>query len=184
MINLYETVRLFEDEDIVGCFRSHAMVMAKPLAPHIAILLLLFLFMFPLFYQGILGVGAFFSILILDSAMIARKVVMWYGTLHILTSRRLFSLTRDGFFKKGVHEVMLDSIASLSYGTHGVMQTIFKLGNITISFKGGSESTRILVNLASPQLVLDTISRQIHKNIEVSDASRANDAQPVAIPTL
>jgi len=162
MVNLYETVSLFDDEEIVGFFRSHWVTILKSLVIPLLILWAFFFFMFGLFYLGLPGVIAFLVGVLTSALVIWRRIVMWYGTFYILTNRRLFAITRFGFFKKKVNELMLSKVATLSYDARGFRQTVFRLGTVIVAMRDGHENALPLENLPRPQLVMDSISRQVH----------------------
>lgn len=162
MIDLYETVSLFDDEEIVGFFRSHWVVLVRPLLVPLGGLWLLAFIMFPLISFGLVGVGVLLVGVLLAGLVAWRRMVIWYGTFYILTNRRLFILKRAGFFKKKMHEIALNKVASLSYDTKGVAQTIFRLGTVHLAMRDGQDGGVLLENLARPQVTMDTISRQVH----------------------
>ena len=163
MINLYETVSLFDEEEIITFFRSHPAVLARPLLVPLLVLFVIFFLMFPLFRLGPLGVWLFLILLVIDLFFIARRTMAWYGTFYILTNKRLFAISRHGLFKKSVREVMLAKIASLGYGTKGMLQTIFGLGTVELTVRDGQDLIVSLVDLYAPQVAMDTISRQVHE---------------------
>ena len=165
MINLYETVSLFDEEEIVAFFRSYPTVLIRPLVLPILTLFGLFFLMFPLFYQGVFGVVFFLILLAIDFLFLIRRIMAWYGTFYILTNKRLFAIKRLGLFKKEVREVMLAKVASLAYGTAGIHQTIFRLGSVHLTVRDGQDLVVSLLDLMTPQIAMDTISRQVHEAI-------------------
>ena len=162
MLDLYETVSLFDGEDTIAFFRSHPAVLVRPLVLPVLVLFCIFFLLFFFFRLGPYGVAAFLILLLVDLIFIARRTMAWYGTFYILTNKRLFAITRSGLFKTTVREVMLAKVASLGYGSKGMIHTIFRLGTVDLTVRDGQDLIVALLDLSSPQIAMDTISRQVH----------------------
>lgn len=162
-----EQVTLDRDEKIIGFFRPHSFFVIAWGFPLAMAIVMLFLFMFKIFQIGILGVALFFIAFIFLAFLFASRVIAWYGTLSILTTRRLLSIRRVSLLKKHVTEVLLQNISELSYSTKGIIQTIFRFGNVQMTiFATNSKFT--IHNVPHPQDIMDVISGQIakRKNID------------------
>ena len=162
MLDFYEKISLFEDEDVAGVFRLSSFTMAKGLALPVIGLFLVFLFMFPLFREG--GGGVIFFLLALVGVCLAglRPIVRWYGTLFIVTNKRIFKIVRHGLFKKNVEEIILDLIGVVSYGTTGVWETLARAGTMKLVFKDSAREPLMFPFVSEPARMLDVISRQLH----------------------
>ena len=138
-----ETVSLDPGEKILGIFRAHSFAAIRHILVPAVILCVSFLFLFPLFRLGPSGVGLFLTLFILDAAYLARQIVAWYGTLYILTSRRLFGIRRSGFFKKQTQEILLENISELVSRTHGPFSVLFRFGDVALTLYTSSHSLKI-----------------------------------------
>ncbi|MBI4239855.1 PH domain-containing protein [Candidatus Uhrbacteria bacterium] len=159
MLGLHETLSLDTHENILGTYRCNVFKTALRILPCVLFLCMLFLFIFPFFYRGTFGVLTFLVLLFLDALCIARFLVQWYGTFYILTERRLFSVRRYGFFKKKVHEILLENINELSYDSKGIIQTLLQYGTIHCKLFPANTHFEI-VEVSRPQEVLTSISRR------------------------
>lgn len=155
-----ETIHLDGTETIQIIFRSHVFHVLARIAIPFVILCLLFLFLFPLFRSGVSGVVLFFFIFFVISLIILHYVMAWYGTLFVLTSRRLLSVRRSGIFKKQAQEIVLENISELSYSTRGLVQMLLQFGDVKLTLYTASNSF-LLRNVPNPHTILNAISRQM-----------------------
>lgn len=160
MFRISESVNLDTNEEVVDIFRSHGLVLIKSIVAPLVLIFLLFLLLFPLFHAGPAGVIFFFCSLAVLCILIVRKLLMWSGSIYILTNHRLLAIHRKGFFKKHANQILLENINELSYDTKGFFQTFFHFGDIKIVMMTVSGHF-ILRNIASPQNVLDMISKRV-----------------------
>ena len=162
MFDFYEKISLFEDEDVRGVFRLSSVTVIRGLfLPLLGFFLTMFL-MSALINAGGWGVLIFLSLLLVVGLAIAHHVVKWYGTLFIITNRRVFRIVRHGLFKKDVDELSLDIINSVRYTTKGILETIFRTGTVHIAFKDAARKEAELYFIDNPSGMLDTISRLLH----------------------
>lgn len=158
MFGFSETLTLDEHEHVIVAFRSNSLKTILWLIPCTIVLFSAFLFMFPLFYYGMRGVLLFFFLLITDAYCIVLFLLRWYGSVSLLTERRLFVITRMSFLKKKVNEILLENINELSYDTKGILQTLFGYGTIRCSLFTSSGKCDI-PEVYRPQDVLNAISK-------------------------
>ncbi|MBI2483998.1 PH domain-containing protein [Candidatus Uhrbacteria bacterium] len=160
MTMLREEIIMDGNERIIGLFRAHILRSVLLIIPLVFGLFVLFLFLFKLFSFGMIGGAAFVVIGGTLFLLLVSVVSSWYGTIYILTNRRLIGIIRSAVFKKHVTEVVLENISELSYSIRGFFPTLFRYGNIHISlFSGGKGFT--LTSIPSPQSTMDTLSSQI-----------------------
>lgn len=172
----HEIINLSSEEEIVGTFRSHAILALLALSPFICALIVLCLFVFPLLSLGAKGVIFFLLLLALDSIFIATILSQWIGTLVILTSRRIIKIDRRSIIKKHVNEYQLETITEIAYDCKGVIPTFFSLGDINITALYTGSRYTIIKSVAHPQRILDLISRAISRVQTMSKYSvRATD---------
>ncbi|MBI4268440.1 PH domain-containing protein [Candidatus Uhrbacteria bacterium] len=155
-----EQVTLDSSESIQGLFRSHFFHLLVRIAVPFLGLCVFFLFLFPLFRNGLGGVAVFFAGILFCSLTIAHFVMAWYGTLFILTNRRLLAIRRTGLFKKQAQEIVLENVSELSYNTRGLVEMIFRFGDVKLTLYTASHSFT-LHDIPNPHDVLNAISRQM-----------------------
>lgn len=175
-----ETLRLDSSERIVSVVRSHPFPMIRALIVPVILLSLFFLFLFPLFAHGFAGVLVFVAGSILAALMIIRTLIRWYGSVVVLTSRRILRIDRQGFLKKQVREFLLENIQELSYQTRGAFQTSYSFGDISIVIFAQATPV-IFSNIPQPQYVLDLISHERSRvQSQLSPSQLASKLDPVA----
>ena len=157
-----ETVNLDPGEQIVGIFRAHTFSAVRHLALPSVALCMLFLFLFPFFRLGLAGVGIFLVLATLDLVFLLRQAFAWYGTLYILTSRRLFGIRRTGFFKNKPKRFYLKISASSRVKRMGHFRFFFRFGDVALTLYTSSHSFT-LHDVSDPNEVLTSISGQISR---------------------
>ncbi|MBI4250495.1 PH domain-containing protein [Candidatus Uhrbacteria bacterium] len=174
---LQEEIILDGEERIIGMFRTHVFRTVLWIIPPTIGLVVVFLFLFKFFSFGIIGSAAFFIFASLFFLMLLSAVAAWYGTIYILTTRRLIGIYRSSLFKKYATEVILENVSELSYGIRGFFPTLFRYGDIHISlFSGGKGFT--LKNISTPQSTMDALSNQI---AQAKDMRKQSTAVPASI---
>lgn len=159
MFHLQEIVHLDTQETVICMFRSHPFKMISQVIPCMGSLIVLFLFIFPLFSLGALGVCIFLLLFFSGVFFLSRNIFNWLGTYCILTNRRLLCIQRSGFFKKQAQEILLENITELSYTTKGMVQTLFHFGDVRLALVTARGEFTI-PHIAKPQAILDILSRQ------------------------
>lgn len=160
MAAFVESLHLEPGEEVIAIYHRHSMTVLMRLLPWSAILVLLFLFLFPLFSLGLRGVVLFCVILILCSGLALRILVAWFGTVTILTNVRLLLVERFGFFKTRVTEMKLDQIFKVSYEVRGMRQAMGRYGTLVLVVMFTGENMYIR-DLPNPQDVLNQISQAV-----------------------
>lgn len=155
-----EHIALDSSEQISGLFRSHAFHLVVRIAVPFVALCGLFLFLFPLFRSGLGGVAVFTFGVIVCCLFITHFVMAWYGTVFVLTNRRLLAIRRTGLFKKQAQEIVLENISELSCSTRGIVQMLFRFGDVRLTLYTASHSFT-LHDIPNPHDALNAISRQM-----------------------
>ncbi len=168
MAFLQEQLTLFDDENIIATFRAHPLRLVSSLWWLVLLFIGLFFVMFWLWYQGPIGVGVFVVILFYIVMASSRRVLRWYGTLTILTNKRVLNIRRGGLFKKNVDEIPLSKIMSLSYEQKGGLQALANIGNIILSLRDAIAPQLVISYLSAPQKVLDIISHATNGEEDVA----------------
>jgi len=162
MISINETVHLEPGEDIIALFRRHGSTVFVTITPYALLIVLLFLFIFPLFSLGVRGVALFGVLCLIFCLLGLRKIVAWLGTITVLTSRRLLVIQRYGFFKKKVNEIKLDQVSEISYEVKGMLPTVGRYGTLFLLVTFTSAMVSI-PDIPDPQSALNVISQAIGK---------------------
>jgi uncharacterized membrane protein YdbT with pleckstrin-like domain len=63
---------------------------------------------------------------------------MWYHNVFIVTTDRIVDIEQRGFFERVVSQSSLEKIQDVSLHTHGLLQTIFRYGDVNIKTAWGS----------------------------------------------
>jgi hypothetical protein len=159
---LQEQVSLDADEKIIDFFRPHIFFMIAWGIPLAFAMVVLFLFLFKLLGLGTSGALLFMALFILFGFLLSSRILSWYGTVSVLTNRRLLSIRRHSLLRKQVHEVVLQNISELSYTTKGVIQTLFRFGNVHLTISA-TNTKFTLYNIPYPQQAMDVISAAVAK---------------------
>ncbi len=158
MFSLDETLHLEAGETVRALYRRHGFTVVARIIPYALFLVLLFVFIFPLFSLGLRGAIIFFALCVASAVLAIRKIVAWLGTITILTSSRLLVIQRFGLFKKKVNEIKLDQISEISYEVKGMAQTVCKYGTLYLLVTFTSASIAI-PDIPDPQNALNEISQ-------------------------
>lgn len=160
LMSIHETVTLEKEEHIIALYRRHGATVCVAILPYALLIILLFLFVFPLFSLGVNGVVLFAVLGCLFSILALRKILAWLGTITILTSKRLLVIQRFGFMKKKVNEIKLDQISELSYEVKGFIQTVGRCGTLFLLVTFTSATIGV-PDIPDPQGALNAISQAI-----------------------
>jgi len=128
----YKKISLLEDEQIVGVIHIHPIVFAPKIILAVLIFLAPFFFMFRLVAQGSIGVSIFITLLVGSIIFIAREYYVWKYNVFILTTKKIVDFDQRGFFSRQVSEIAFPKIVDIAYEAKGVLNTIFRMGSITV----------------------------------------------------
>lgn len=168
-MSLESRLGLKEDERIVLTVRSAPVTVAVPGFFAALFLLAPFFFMVPLLSWETLGkiiMGTLFGIGLFFGGRIAVK---WFGTIAVMTDRRLFVVQRDGYLARKVHAIPYVKMQGVSYRVKGLWQTVFRYGTVLIRPLSG-KPLRIL---KVPRPV--TVESLIAEAIEEGEAGEFGD---------
>lgn len=108
--------------------------------------------LFLVFWYIILWLGLFYSL-----AMYALDV--W-----IVTDRRIIDSKQRGFWNRTVSELHINRVQDTSVETKGLIQTIFKFGDLQVQTAGADEKFRFL-QIPHPERVKDQIMKMVSTNL-------------------
>lgn len=171
----------YEDEEVLMFFRTHPIVLRRPLIAFLAILLLsvvpfyvrLFLIppppgiiIEPLFYWIIIG-G-----LIVGSLVLFYFWIGWYFSLYIVTNVRVVQDIQKGLFGKQLVEIDLDKVQNVNYEVEGFQAALFKFGTIVIQTFVGDLVIENVHHPAEIQKELSGILRQYGGKVDAQEEDR------------
>lgn len=180
MAGFFQSLKLEAGEEMRAVYHRHGMTLCMRLVPYAAILIVLFLFLFPLFTLGLWGViffGALFCACLLLSV---RSIISWLGSMTVLTNVRLLLVERSGFFKTQVSEMKLDQIFKVSYEMKGMRQALGRYGTVilVVMFTGDN---MYIKDIPEPQEALNQISAAVS---DVKKFEQGKEGTSTTVPSL
>lgn len=160
-MSLESRLGLKQNERIVMAVRSTPVTIAVPAVFSLAFLLAPFFFLMPLLdwetlgmiIMGIsFGIGMFFGI---------RVAIRWFGTMAVITDRRIFIVQRDGYFARKVHVIPYIKMQGVSYRVKGLWQTMFRYGTVLIRPNAGKPLR--IPKIRRPELLEGLIAEAIEE---------------------
>ncbi len=127
-----EKLGLRPGEAVRAVVRRHWIHSLRAVTVAVLICFVALFFMYALVSRGPIGASIFAALLISAALYGSREWISWYRTIVVLTTERVIDVDQRGFFSRLVSEAPLDRIQDVSYGTHGILQTAFGVGSITI----------------------------------------------------
>jgi hypothetical protein len=110
----------------------------------------------PLFRIGSWGIGLFFVIIIFAIALSFRAFWEWFGNAIIVTDERCIDFEQHGWFRRSIKDVAHTNVDDVRVTVHGVADTLFRLGTITIDIDKGSAEI-VLDHVSRPVIVQDML---------------------------
>src|SRR3989338_2129248 len=160
-------------------YHRHGMTLFARLLPYALIMIILFLFLFPLFTLGGRGVFLFLVLFLACLLLSMRTIISWLGSMTALTNLRLLLVERSGFFKTSVSEMKLDQIFKVSYEMKGMRQSLGRYGTIVLVVMFTGENMYIK-DIPNPQEALNQISAAVS---EVKKSDQGKTTVPAAAAT-
>lgn len=180
MAGFFQSLKLEAGEEMRAVYHRHGMTLIMRLVPYAAILIILFLFLFPLFTLGWKGVILFCALFLACILLSLRSIISWLGSMIVLTNVRLLLVERSGFFKTQVSEMKLDQIFKVSYEIKGVRQSLGRYGTLilVVMFTGDN---MYIKDIPNPQEALNQISAAVSevKKIEQGNGSASAMIHPL-----
>jgi uncharacterized membrane protein YdbT with pleckstrin-like domain len=154
-------------EKVVLLLRRHPIVILLKLAVFAVMLLIPLIigsYFTPWLYrEGLLSLAVFlfslWCLLIWSAAFYA--LTMYALDVWIVTDRRVLDSKQHGFFSRTTSELHLSRIQDVSVQTTGVIQTLFKFGDLHIQTAGAEEHFKFL-QIPHPERVRGEIMKLSH----------------------
>jgi uncharacterized membrane protein YdbT with pleckstrin-like domain len=120
------------------------------------VIVLLFLFMFPLFNEGEIGIAIFCIILFLDLFFGLRVFIKYDKTRLVITSQRVIAHKQSGLFESLTREIPIESIESVSVRVKGIFSVLFRYGKLKFETRGQAKAL-VFGAISKPALVQEFI---------------------------
>ncbi len=96
----------------------------------------------------------FWTVLVLLYAL--NKYLLWLINTYLVTSQRIISVEYKNLFSKTVEEADIQSIASISCKTQGILESLFNTGKLVINFSGTAKTFE-MHKVREPEELKETI---------------------------
>lgn len=167
--SVYKNITLNDDENIARLVRQPVLTLVILLIMPVALIVLAFFFMFPLFNWGNMGMAIFFSLIVIGVFWLIRNIVIWNWRTFIITNQRVVDVDQKGLFQKITSDVPLSKIQDVFYQRKGVWQTLTRIGNVNIILDDNKTKIEIR-NISQPrkiqqliiQLKADTLKEKLN----------------------
>lgn len=91
------------------------------------------------------------------------SITMYALDVWIVTDKRIIDSTQHGFFNRKISELHLPRIQDISVNVRGVIQTVFKYGDLQVQTAGTEEKFNFL-QIPDPNFVKDSIMKMTFAN--------------------
>lgn len=157
---LIKKINIQDDEIVIDIIRKSLWYWFGSIFFAVVFLLLPFFLIYPLFLQGWWGAIVFLVVLVISLILIYRTYRNYHYTALIITSKRLIDMEQSGFLNNSSSVILYGKIQDVNYKSYGLLQTIFKIGDINISLVNDKSSFIELKSIKHPSMVVSKIIRQ------------------------
>lgn len=157
MFRLESVIQLKDDENVQAMVRRHLFTLMPQLLLAMALIVLPFFFLFPLFSYGPVGVVVFGVMVAAGLIVAGRSMFLWDADVLILTNERAIDVDQKGILSRRVSEAPFASIQDVSWKREGFWQTIFRMGTLTIQTAGASAPIHA-ESIARPEKVYELVN--------------------------
>jgi uncharacterized membrane protein YdbT with pleckstrin-like domain len=102
---------------------------------------------------------------------------LWDADILIVTSQRLVDVDQRGIFTRIVTETPLDTIQDVSWSRRGMVQTLFRFGNVKVQTAGATANCEA-VNIPQPQAVHELIN-ELRQRVAPRAAPATSPVPPI-----
>ncbi len=176
MFHIEDVLQLKDREEVRHVTRRHVLTMFPPLLLALVLIVAPFFLMFPLFAWGIFGVALFFVAVLLGIGTALRTLLLWDADILIVTNLRLVDVDQRGVFARSVSESPLDAIQDVSWSRSGIVQTVFRMGNIKVQTAGAT------VNIEAKDIPHVETVHELINELRQPSAGRAPSAASAPAP--
>ncbi len=173
---LIKKINTQDDEIVIDIIRKSLWYWFWSITLAIVLLILPFFLIYPLFLQGWWGAMVFFVVLAISLILIYRIYRIYHYTALIITTKRLIDMEQTGFLNNSSSVILYGKIQDVNYKSHGLLQTIFKIGDINISFVNDKSSFIELDSIKYPSMVVSKIIRARESYFEAKRQTAGQEA--------
>lgn len=133
MLKLENVIVLQKEEDLLLLTKKHVIFLIPRLALALLLIVVPFFFLFPLFRTGPAGILVFLVMVGVGVFLAVRYLLVWDGSVLILTTLRVVSVEQSGIFNRSVTEISGSNIWDAKWEQKGILQNLMHFGRLTIS---------------------------------------------------
>lgn len=156
MFEKYLSRNLKDGEEVIRFVRRYAGSMALPFGGVAILVLAPFFLLFPLLRWGLPGVAVLFALVFIGLLVLVRTILLFTLNVLIITNQRLIDVDQRGFFHRVVSESTYDKIQDVSFSMKGLLQTLFRYGDVHIQTAGAQANLEVR-NVRDPEKVQELI---------------------------
>jgi membrane protein YdbS with pleckstrin-like domain len=138
MFHIEDVLQLKDREEVRHITRRHVLTMFPSLFLALILIVVPFFLMFLLFSWGIIGVALFLVAVLIGISIALRTLLLWDADILIVTTSRLVDVDQRGIFARSVSEAPLEAVQDVSWSRNGIIQTIFRMGNVKVQTAGAT----------------------------------------------
>ncbi|GMU25385.1 hypothetical protein KJZ71_02375 [Patescibacteria group bacterium] len=133
MLKLENVIVLQKEEDLLLLAKKHVIFLIPRLTLALLLIVVPFFFLFPLFRTGPAGILVFLVLVCVGIFLAIRYLLIWDGSVLILTTLRVVSVVQSGVFNRSVTEISGSNIWDAKWEQKGILQNLMHFGRLTIS---------------------------------------------------
>ncbi len=130
-----------------------------------------FFLLFPLLAMQEVGITVLVFLVLFGLCMLLRALYLWSTNTTIITNRRVISVKRTGPLSKAFSEIELSKIHDVSYSVHGLKQTLFGFGDVTLQNEANRQQQFVIPTVRQPHQVQNLINELREKLPSTVEAS-------------
>lgn len=159
MFKLEQVIQFQEDEAMLLLTKRHPITLVPHLVLAALLIIIPFFFLFPLFKTGPVGVVVFIILVCAGIFVALRSLIMWDGTVLLVTDFRTLYSEQTGIFSRTVTEISAANIFDAKWEQNGIIQKMFDIGSIYIAASSNIDAKNIMHPLEAHRYVNETIHR-------------------------
>lgn len=173
---LRKNINIREGEDVLRIIRRYMLTFFWSYMMLLLFIVGPFFFIVPLFRWGMSGMIVFFGTLFIGVFLALRTFMTWFFNALVVTTERVIDIDQRGFFHRTTSEIPYEDIADVMARRKGILQTIFRYGDIIITTDG--EVQYIVRSVKRPERVQDIILKCVEMHSEKQSASETSVPPP------
>jgi uncharacterized membrane protein YdbT with pleckstrin-like domain len=168
-----------EDEIVISVIRKTLWSWFWPIVLVVILINLPFFLIYPLFQFGVWGMAGFLAILIFALSFLFRIYTSYYYTALLITNKRLIDVEQHGLFAKTASTILYGKIEDVNYKSKGLMNSIFRVGDIYITTAGNKRTATKLESVKYPSEVVEKIIQQ--SEYYLSDKQKTSNSKAIKL---